>query len=167
MIENLFWQENDRCIRMNMLHLLTRNITSKFFTSPGSILIRNARNWRTVGSCTRIMGFRILQDWWKNYLKNTNFQLSPHLLYLLDLILCNFWLVLTIEKHLCVCRFASNSEIINEVHIFFNIFPQAKFEKTIKVKWAERMELCIVNEGRYFEKAWSKKTDCESEVNDE
>ncbi len=44
---------------------------------------------------------------------------------------------------------------------------QAEFEKTTKVKWAERMELCVANEGQYFEKAWLKKTDCEYEDSDE
>ncbi len=45
--------------------------------------------------------------------------------------------------------------------------PQAKFEKAIKVKWAERMELCIANEGWYFEKAQTKNTDCKMEESEE
>ncbi len=53
--------------------------------------------------------------------------------------------------------------VINEVHTFFNSLPRAKFEKTIKVKRAERTELCVANEGWYFEKAWTKKTDYKSE----
>ncbi len=39
--------------------------------------------------------------------------------------------------------------------------------KAVKVKWAERMELYIENEGQYFEKVWAKKTDSESEDSDE
>ncbi len=49
----------------------------------------------------------------------------------------------------------------------FNGLPRVKFEKTNKVKWSERMELCISNEGPYFEKARTKKTDCECEYSDE
>ncbi len=37
--------------------------------------------------------------------------------------------------------------------LYFNSLSQAEFRKTIKVKWVERMELHIANEGRYFEKA--------------
>ncbi len=57
----------------------------------------------------------------------------------------------------------SNKEVIDEVHTFFNSLSQAEFEKTIKVKWAERMELSTVNESRYFEKVLTKKTDSELE----
>ncbi len=50
---------------------------------------------------------------------------------------------------------------------FFNGLPQAEFEKAIKVKCADKMKLCIVNEGRYFEKALIKKTECELEDSEE
>ncbi len=50
---------------------------------------------------------------------------------------------------------------------FFNSLLQGKFEKTIKVKCAERMELCVANEDWCFEKAQTKKIDCKSEDRDE
>ncbi len=42
----------------------------------------------------------------------------------------------------------------------------AEFEKTIKVKWQERLEQCIEQRDRYFEKAGSEKIDVETDVSD-
>ncbi len=61
----------------------------------------------------------------------------------------------------------SNNKVINEVHTIFFSLPQAEFEKTVMVKWVERMERCIANKNRYFEKAQTQKTDCEFEDSDE
>ncbi len=44
--------------------------------------------------------------------------------------------------------------------------PAAKFEKTIKVKWQERVERGIEDRGRFFEKAGSEKIDIETDVSD-
>ncbi len=85
-------------------------------------------------------------------LQMINAELSPHPLYSPDLDPFSFWLFLTVKKHLCSRRFVPNNEVINKVHAFFNSLPQAKFEKTIKVKWLQRIKLCIANEGWYFEK---------------
>ncbi len=57
-----------------------------------------------------------------------------------------------------------NNEVINEVRTFFNSLPQVEFEKSIKLKWAERVELCTANKDRYFEKARIKKTNSELEA---
>ncbi len=66
------------------------------------------------------------------YLENTNVQLSPHLLYLQDLALCDFWLLLTLEKRFHSCLFVSNNMVINKVYTFFNSLPKAELKKTIK-----------------------------------
>ncbi len=99
----------------------------------------------------------------QEYLENTDGELSLHSPYSPDLTSCNFWQLSTLKKHLRDRWFISDKKVINEVHTFFKSLLQAEFEKTVKVKWGERMELCIVNVGRYFEKVLIKKTDCESE----
>ncbi len=45
----------------------------------------------------------------------------------------------------------SSDEIINRPPAFFNNLPQAKFKKTMKVKCAEEVKLCLANVGKYFE----------------
>ncbi len=51
--------------------------------------------------------------------------------------------------------------------IYFSFFLFRDLFHTFRDKYVERMELSIANEGRYFEKALTKKTDWELDDNDE
>ncbi len=56
----------------------TRNITSKPWRSSSGMLIRSIQNWRTGGSCTRIMSVHKLKDWRVKTLKTP--MLNCHLI---------------------------------------------------------------------------------------
>ncbi len=108
------------------------------------MLIENTWNWRTGGSRTMMMRILIQCDDCKNTSK------TPMLNVTSSTVLARSHPLQFLTKHLHGCQFASSKKVINEVHTFFNSLPQVKFENTIEVKWAERMELCIANEGWYF-----------------
>ncbi len=79
-----------------------RNITSLSWRSSGSMLIENAQDWRTGGSCTRIIHILILHNWFKNTSETQ--MLNCHLIHCTRLV----WYLGTLKKHLRGGRFASN-----------------------------------------------------------
>ncbi len=110
--------------------------------------------------------YPVLYDWCKNISKTL--MLNCHLIHLLAWSYPRWFLAVSkLQEASLWSVFRVKNEVINVIHTFSNCHPHAEFEKTIKVKWAEIMELGITNEVRYFEKVWTKKTDCESEDSDE
>ncbi len=71
-----------------------------------------------------------------------------------------------IRENLNLTGGQERSFTLTESAHFSNSLSRAKFEKTIKVKWDERMELSTANGGQYFEKVWTKKINCELEDSD-
>ncbi len=109
------------------------------------------------------MRISILCDWCENSSKMQ--MLNCHLIhcmYLPDLAPSDFWLFSTLKKHLHGCQFALDNKVINQIYPFFNSLPQAKFEKTIKVKWAEVMKLHCEWELVFWES--TNQENCESDV---
>jgi [histone H3]-lysine36 N-dimethyltransferase SETMAR len=83
-----------------------------------------------------------------NYLKQEHINLIPHPPYSPDLSPCDYWLNDYIKRNL------GNYNNAKSLHkavskIVFNI-PQKEYKKTFD-KLIERMELCIKNDGNYFE----------------
>lgn len=84
----------------------------------------------------------------KTYLKEQNFIIMEHPPYSPDLAPSDFWLFDYIKKRLTTqpnaeSLFKQISEIVNSI-------PKDEYNKTF-IKWKERMELCIKNQGNYFE----------------
>ncbi len=106
----------------------TRNITKSWRSSRGT-LTRNAWHWRTGGSCTRLIclssysvtGGRIP---WKHQCWTVTSSTV-----LARSCLCDFWLILTIKKHLYGCPFLSNNEVINEVRTFLTVFLRPNLKR--------------------------------------
>ncbi len=61
----------------------------------------------------------------------------------MDLASCDYWIIPTLKKPIRGRYFDSHDEVVNTVHTFFNSLSQEDFKKTINVKWAERMEICV------------------------
>ena len=84
----------------------------------------------------------------KSYLNDNGFTIICHLLYSPDLALSNFWLFDRIKSHLDNHQDVQSQKLqITEIMLGI---PKEEYRKTIE-KWMERMELCIINDGHYFE----------------
>ncbi len=83
-----------------------------------------------------------------DYLTEESIEITPHPPYLPDLAPCDFWLNDYIKNRLTD---QENEESLAQVvsRIVKNI-PEEEFKKTFN-KLLERMELCINNNGDYFE----------------
>ncbi len=55
-----------------------------------------------------------------------------------------------------------DQDVVTATTTFFNRQEEAEFHKTIEQKWSERMENCIRNDGRYFEK--ESRQNCNSDT---
>ena len=84
----------------------------------------------------------------EDYLKEEGITLMPHPAYSPDLSPCDYWLNDYIKRNLADQK--SRNSLHNAVsNIVFNI-PDKEYKKAFN-KLIERMELCIENNGDYFE----------------
>jgi len=84
----------------------------------------------------------------KTYLKEQNFIIMEHPPYSPDLAPSDFWLFDYIKKRLTTQPNAES--LIKQISEIVNSIPKDEYNKTF-IKWKERMELCIKNQGNYFE----------------
>ncbi len=106
---------------------------------------------------------RVVTEW----LEQQNIETVPHPPYSPDLAPCDFWLFPTLKKALRGRRFNSDEEVKQAVYSAFQKLPPTEFHKTIKVKWEERLEKCIVSRGQYFEKAPAVENLSDDDTDDE
>ncbi len=145
---------------------VTKKLSKNYPTSEEFLLLTLYHN-----TYYKIFALFVITNMWHTfkfickYLKNINVELST----ILTISYPMQFLVVSDpqEAYIYGWWFVSNNEVISEVYTFFNSLPQVEVEKTNKVKWAERMELYVVNEGLCFKKTWTKKTDYKLEDSDE
>ncbi len=101
----------------------------------------------------------LVQEW----LQQRNIKVMVHPAYSPDLTLCDFWLFPTLKRDLKDQFFECEKEVIYEIQISLTRIPRSKFYKMIEEKWVERLEQCVVSQGRYFEKDGSNPNDSECE----
>ena len=82
------------------------------------------------------------------YLKSENFSKIDQPPYLPDLAPSDFWLFDRIKSHLG--EHSSAQSLVTDITRILASIDKKEFQKTFN-KWLERMELCIKNEGDYFE----------------
>ena len=83
-----------------------------------------------------------------DYIKAQGFQLMSHPSYSPDLSPCDFWLNDYIKSHLPDKR--SEDSLHNAIIDVLNDIPEEEYRKTFE-KLLERMQMCINNDGEYFE----------------
>ena len=84
----------------------------------------------------------------KKYIKSKQFIIIDHPPYSPDLAPSDFWFFDYIKE-----RLTSNPDansLMKQITGIVNSIPKEEYEKTFQ-KWIERMELCIQNNGDYFE----------------
>jgi [histone H3]-lysine36 N-dimethyltransferase SETMAR len=84
----------------------------------------------------------------KNYLKRNKFITIDHPPYSPDLAPCDFWLFDYIKQRLG--NYTSVQSLAEAITAIVQSIPKEEYLKTFH-KWLERMELCIKNDGHYFE----------------
>ncbi len=82
------------------------------------------------------------------FLKEEKFVIMRYLPYLPDLAPCDFWLFDYIKTRLVTCSDAQS--LNNAITRIIGNIDKKEWSKTFD-KWVERMEICIEEEGRYFE----------------
>jgi histone-lysine N-methyltransferase SETMAR len=153
-----------------------RTLFSIFFKSNGSMLIhriergRNIDHHYYINQCLRPLideikrqrpsygtrGIKILHDNARphvhnrtsDYLESEGLTIIPHPPNSPDLSPCDFWLFDLIKENLAD---QSDAESLHDAVIdFMNSITQDEYKKTFD-KWIERMQLCVHNDGHYFE----------------
>ena len=82
------------------------------------------------------------------YLQSEDLKIIPHSPYSPDLSPCDFWLFDLIKENLADQN--DSVSLHDAVTDFMYSLNQGEYRKTFE-KWVERMELCIENQGDYFE----------------
>ena len=67
-----------------------------------------------------------------------------------DLSLCDFWLFNNLKSHLSGRDFRTNHQLGSAIFQYLKAIPKEEYKKTFH-KWLERLKLCILNKGEYFE----------------
>ena len=84
----------------------------------------------------------------KTYLESEGIAIIRHPPYSPDLAPCDFWLFDLIKKQLVDAP--DPQSLKRQITAILENIPKEEYLKTFK-KWLERMQLCINNEGHYFE----------------
>ncbi len=84
----------------------------------------------------------------KNFLEQEGITIIDHPPYSPDLAPCDFWLFDEIKRRLH--DHCDAESLMCQITDILNLIPKDEYLKTLK-KWLERMQLCIDNEGDYFE----------------
>ena len=82
------------------------------------------------------------------YLNEQNFTIIDHPPYSPDLAPSDFWLFDYIKQRLD--DHTSAESLVNQITRILESIPREEYQKTFN-KWIERMELCLLNNGDYFE----------------
>jgi histone-lysine N-methyltransferase SETMAR len=83
-----------------------------------------------------------------DYLESNGLTIVPHPPYSPDLSPCDFWLFDLIKGNLTD---QDDAESLHDAVIdFMNSIDREEYKKTFE-KWVERMQLCVDNDGHYFE----------------
>ena len=83
-----------------------------------------------------------------NYLQSEGITIIPHPPNSPDLSPCDFWFFAFIKENLAD---QNNSESLHHaVSNFMNSLNREEYRKTLD-KWIQRMQLCVDNNGDYFE----------------
>jgi len=84
----------------------------------------------------------------KKYLESEGIEIIRHPPYSPDLAPCDFWLFDLIKKQLVDAQDAQSLK--RQITAILESIPKEEYLKTFQ-KWIERMQLCINNDGHYFE----------------
>ncbi len=114
------------------------------------ILQRNNPIWNDLGVCiTTTPPYLVIHQCFPG---KFNIHCISHPAYSPDLAPCDFWLFPGLRKTLSSHRFRTVQEVKTVVQTHFLMLTSTEYVNTILTKWEARWQLCIQNEGRYFEK---------------